>query len=196
VRVDVVGIKKVKRPIGSGRWRAYAVGEDAHGRWFYTPPGSAYLGWDGLRTVEWEVGRGNRDTCPPVLQLIPNAGWWTACWYGRDGYVPGQAGDPLPSIAVDVCTPPVFVEGEWTYTDLELDPLKNEEGVVWIDDEDEFAAACDARLIPPDEQREARRTADEIVSVLQTSEEPFGKAGWDHLDRAIGVGLAPLRSVL
>ena len=69
--METVGIRKVKRPVGSGRWRAYALGADVHGRWCYTPPGSLYLGWEGLHTVAWEVGRGNRDSSPPVIQLIP-----------------------------------------------------------------------------------------------------------------------------
>ena len=29
MRMKTVGIKKVKRPVGSGGWRAYAVSEDA-----------------------------------------------------------------------------------------------------------------------------------------------------------------------
>jgi len=190
--VEVVGVTKIKRPIGSGSWRAVAIADDDHGQWLYTPPGSVYVGWDGERATEWEVGRGNRTTSPPVIQLMPRIGWWTACWYGRGGYERGHAGDPLPSISVDVCTPPGFADGVWSYVDLELDPIRNEHGVVWVDDEDEFEAACRAGLISATEEREARRTADQIQQMLEERAEPFGNVGWDHLERAIGYGLPPL----
>jgi predicted RNA-binding protein associated with RNAse of E/G family len=123
--------------------------------------------------------------------LIPHAAWWIACWYGRDGYVPGR-GNPLPWISVDICTPPTLIDGEWTYIDLELDPHCNEDGLVWIDDEDEFAEACQSGLIPPDEQLAARDAANEVERLLRAREEPFGSAGWDKLREALSVELPPL----
>ena len=123
--VEVVAVRKIKRPVASGTWWAFAVAEDVHGRWLYTPPGSSYLGWYGDRTTEWQVGREDRDNCPPVLQLLPHTGWWTAA----TGTSPDSVVLRCPLICVDVCTPPIRVNDEWTYDDLDLDPILHGTGL-------------------------------------------------------------------
>lgn len=159
------------------------LGEDAHGVWLYTPAGSLFRGSDGTTIGECEVGQGDRDTGLPVVSLVPAEGWWFAIWYGDSDN---------PWIAVDVCTPAVLIDGEWTHVDLELDPHRSCDGRVWIDDEDEFADACRAGTISPDEQTAARAAADEIEQRLRRLDEPFGTTGWQWLRRGIALPLPPL----
>jgi hypothetical protein len=194
--MNTVGLRKVKRPAGAGVWRAYVLGKDEHGLWLFTPKGSRYRGVNQAgRVAELEVGQGNRDAgCSVVGLVAPNA-WWAAVWCDREGCVPGR-GDPLPYIAIDVCTPPVLMAGEWVFEDLELDLQRSEDGRVWIDDEDEFAYACEAGLISDVERIAARSAADELHQLLAVSAEPFGTAGWDWLDYARGLGLTPLPAVV
>ncbi len=72
------------------------------------------------------------------MHLIPNATWWIAAWCSGH-------------ISIDICTPPTFIDGERSYTDLELDPLAFSDGRVEIEGEDEFIVACEAGLISRDE---------------------------------------------
>jgi len=194
--MNTVGLRKVKRPAGVWSvWCAYELGEDEHGRWLYTPRGSRFRGVDETgRVGELEVGQGNRDAGCTVVHLVAPNAWWIAVWYDRAGYVPGR-GNPLPYIAIDVCTPPVFTAGEWVYEDLELDPHRSEDGRVWIDDEDEFAHACETGLISDAERIAARSAADELQHLLLATAEPFATAGWDWLSYGRGLDLTPLPAV-
>jgi predicted RNA-binding protein associated with RNAse of E/G family len=117
------------------------------------------------------------------MHLIPRTGWWIAAWCSEDAE---------SKISVDICTPPAMIDGEWTYIDLELDLLAFGNGHVEIDDEDEFAAACETGLIPRSEAIAARTAAREIERCLRERIEPFGRAGWDRLNEALGMALPPL----
>ena len=57
-----------------------------------------------------EVGQGEPDEGLPVMHMVPNATWWIAAWCSGH-------------ISIDICTPPTLIDGERSYTDLELDPL-------------------------------------------------------------------------
>ena len=121
------------------------------------------------------------------MHLIPREGWWIAFWCVRGG---------KSVISLDVCTPPTFIDGEWLYTDLELDPHAFADGRVEIHDEDEFLAACHAGLISRAEAREARAAAQEIEQCLRDRLEPFGRVGWQRLDEASDMGLPPITVLL
>jgi predicted RNA-binding protein associated with RNAse of E/G family len=136
--------------------------------------------------TECEVGQGTREAGRPVMHLIPKAAWWIAMWCD-DG--------SLSLINVDICTPATLVHGEWTYTDLELDPHTFPDGRVEIDDEDEFLAACDSGLISPAEAIEARNAAQDIERYLRDGIEPFGRVGWQRLHEAMNLALAPLTAL-
>jgi hypothetical protein len=176
-------IRKLKRPDGVGRWPAYVLGEDSFGLWLYSPRGCRYRGRAGAIVTECEVGQGNRASGLPVMHLIPKVGWWFAAWY-RDG--------EASIIGIDICTPPILVDHEWHYTDLELDPHAFGDGRVEVHDESEFIAACEAGLISSIEAAEARTTAAEIAQKLRDKREPFGRAGWDKLDQALDLTLPPI----
>ena len=158
------------------------MSNDRHGLWLYSPRGTIYRGQVGSNVSECEVGQGNREAGLPVMHLIPNAAWWMAEWCSDEAL-----------ISVDICTPPTLIDGEWSYTDLELDPLAFSDGRVEIHDEDEFVAACEAGLISRDEAIKARAAAAEVERYLRHRTEPFGRLGWDKLDEALRLSLPPIR---
>lgn len=177
-------MRKVKRPEGFGRWPAYELSIDDYGIWLFSPKGTIYRGQTGSHVVELEVGQGTGDAGLPVLHLIPNARWWTAWWCSHDR--------PL-FISVDICIPPALADGEWRYTDLELDALAYPDGRVEVHDEDEFVDACEAELISPEEATHARAALMEIERCLRDHIEPFGRVGWSKLDEAVNLGLPPIK---
>ncbi len=175
-----VVIRKIKRPEGIHRWPAYVICSDRHGLWLYSPKGTIFRGQLGSNIGECEVGQGDREGGLPVMHLIPNPGRWIAAWDSEH-------------IGVDICTPPTLIDGEWNYTDLELDLFAFPDGRVGIDDEDEFVAACEAGLISRSEAIKARAAATEVERCLHRRTEPFGRVGWDKLNQALGLSLPPIR---
>lgn len=176
-------IRKIKKPKGFARWSAYEFDRDVFGLWLYTPPGSLFRAEvDGV-TTECEVGQGARPSGLAVMHLIPLAGWWMAQW---------TAEGERAFISVEVCTPPANVGGEWQFVDLELDPYRGPDGHVAVEDEDEFAAACEAGLIASSEETAARAAATEVTGWLDKGVEPFGQVGWKKLRDAVDQGLVPL----
>ena len=113
-------IRKVKRPEGMGRWPVYVMDRDCYGLWLFSPRGTIFRGQFGSTIGECEVGQGDREAGLDVMHLIPNSAWWTAAWCRGHG---------IP-ISVDICTPPKRVDGEWSYFDLELDPVAFADGRV------------------------------------------------------------------
>jgi len=178
-------IRKVKRGKGLGRWPAYILAEDTHGLWLYCPAGTIYRGQNTLGEIIWqgEVGQGNRDEGLAVVHLIPHSAWWIASWVAEGAN---------SVIAVDICTPPTLIDGEWRYDDLDLDPHAFGDGRVEIHDQDEFAEACAAGVTSSGEALSARIAADEVARCLLHKIEPFGRVGWDKLDKALRLALPPL----
>lgn len=178
-------IRKIRRAENVCRWPAYVMSDDLHGLWLYSPKGTIHRCQAGAEIRECKVGGGPDGPGFHVMHLVPYAGWWTAAWhYGRR--------DNEVSISVDICTPPTLTEGEWSYTDLKLDPYAFGDGRVVVDDEDEFAAACEAGSISRNEAVEARAAATEIEQFLRGRTEPFGHTGWDKLEKAMGLSLPPI----
>jgi len=175
-------IRKIKRPEGIARWSVYIIKEDHYGLWLYSPKGTLFRSQKGSVIGECEVGQGNRDTGLHVMHLIPNEYWWIAAWY-------------LDHITIDICTPPTCIDGEWHYTDLELDPIAFPDGRIIVEDEDEFNDACNKGLIPPNEAIEARTATTTVVKHLCHQTEPFGQVGWHMLNQAISLSLPPIREL-
>ncbi len=177
-----VVIRKIKRPEGVFRWPAYVTGHDHHGLWLYSPQGTIFRGQVGATIGECEVGQGDREEGVPVMHLIPRAAWWIAAWHPE-------------YVSVDICKPPTLTCDEWCYTDLEIDLLAFSDGRVEIEDEDEFAAACEAGQIPPDEEDSARAAARKVERCMRRRKEPFGRLGWEKLNEALSMQLPPLRTL-
>ena len=66
---------------------------------------------------------------------------------------------------------------------------------MFVDDEDEFAAACADGSITSKEAAAARTAADEVEGWLADSVEPFGQVGWEKLRDAVHLGLSPLEEL-
>lgn len=181
--VDVVAVRKLKRPVGLGAWGAYALGVDEYGVWLHTPPGSLYRGSDGERSDVCDVAGDSTGAGRPIVQLIPPCGWWIATWY-----------PPTEQrvVTVDICTPAQLVGRTWTYTDLELDPWRGVDGSVTTDDWDEFRAACTAEHISRGEATEAVATTATVEDLLRRGVEPFGREGMTRLNAAQAMALPPL----
>jgi len=168
-------MRKIKRPDNGGArcWRAYLLGEDENGLFFHSQAGSIQHLADGK---PWRVPF-------PMVQLLTHGQWWVAHWFN----------DPDGRwVGVDICIPVTLVNGTWTYVDLELDPVGNEEGFDFLEDLDEFEYACGQGWISNDEADAARRTAQQIEAMMNDGAEPFKSVGWRRLTEAAALSLTPL----
>mgnify|MGYP001098922890 CR=1 FL=1 len=180
--MDTVTIRKRKRPAGAGVWSGYLVAEDAAGLWVYTPAGSAYVGHDGHRFDRCEVAQDSQGHGRDSVVLLPRDRWFVAHFvYG---------GELL--VHVDICTPPVCVDGVWSYDDLELDPYLTANGVFGIEDEDEFLYACREGLVRPGERDAAARAVEWITVQFGRLDAPLIVAGQDRLSKARTLQLRPI----
>jgi hypothetical protein len=179
--MEAVAVEKRKLDGAWMRWAAYVVGRDTNGTWLYTPRGSIVVGErDGV--AAWSYVGVPQAPGLDVVHLAPVAGWWFAAW-AVDGL--GRR------LTIDICRPPVFSLGQWSFDDLELDVWwrGGDSGVV---DHDEFDEACDAGLIGPDERTTSLRTATELDADVRTGNAPFDELAWQQLARCTRLGLAPL----
>jgi hypothetical protein len=182
--VDVVAVRKLKRPVGSGIWSAYVLGVDEYGTWLHTPPGSLYRGHDGERTEVCAVAQDSAGAGRPIVQLIPPGAWWIATWY---------AVTEERVVTVDICTPAVLAGRTWTYVDLELDLWRSiDDGVVATDDWDEFRDACEVGQIRQDEAAQAIAAVATVEDLLRLGVEPFGREGAMKLTTTQEMALPPL----
>jgi hypothetical protein len=172
-------IRKVKRGKGDGLWGSYPVGEDEHGRWFFTPEGSMYRGTATGKVAYCYAGQPD----PPgraVIHLIPWSAWWFARWQGDH-------------VAIDLATPGTLVDGDvWSYDDLELDLYKFRDGRYGVIDEDEFEEAIEAGFIDEDERRTCLSTCDELHRRLADGDALFDDLGWRRLEECIRQPFAPI----
>ncbi|MBA2608735.1 MAG: DUF402 domain-containing protein [Actinobacteria bacterium] len=174
-------IRKIKRPGPISTWAGHVVSDDEFGLWVFSPNGTmVHTDNDGVATIKL-FGNGHG---PGVLCLLPSDEWWLGCWWTRE---PGE-----PRLAIDACTPPVLIDGIWTWIDLELDVFRDSDGVAVIEDEDEFDDAVAAGHIPPDEQREALAITAAMERQLRERVPPFDETGWRRHDEAAALGLPPL----
>ena len=181
--MDAVLVEKVKRPDGRGLWGAYVTGEDADGRWLFTPQGSTYRGTKDGVAATCTVG----DPVPPgvpVVHLIPAEGWWFARWQ--------VSPHGVSTLAIDLCTPSTFDGRRWEYVDLELDLFSSSDGLVGIFDEDEFDEAVAAGHITADERTVCRETATSLEARLRSHDELFDERGWARYREGVGLDLAPI----
>ena len=142
------------------RWTAEVLGEDGFGTWLYCPAGEPLNDSAGVVV---------RMPCAAV-QLMPSDGWWTAWWWGMDR-----------SVTVDICTPPAFVAGTWSYVDLEVDLVLRHDGTVLVVDEDEFDQAVRDYSIPDEIVRSVTAQTSRLVTLLGQPSSPIVSAGWSRL---------------
>jgi hypothetical protein len=161
---EQIKLTKVKRPGGVFSFDMEALASDEHGEWLYAPAGSQWNAPHDAGALAFDV--------VVLLSADPvSVTWWQEDPGGR-------------TLGVDVCLPPERSPDGWRFIDLELDPVRREDGAVDVEDEDEFRTACDQGWISPDEAAFALRMAGELASLLREWREPWGVEGWSRLASA------------
>lgn len=154
-------LRKIKRPQGVHTFEVMSSSEDAFGHWLYLPTGA---GW----TAPHDHGVLPFDVLVLLAPGSPLVAWW--------------ADDPADRrIEIDVCLPPHEVETGWSFTDLELDVVQHADGMLGVEDEDEFAEACLEGHIDQTEAALARAACADAMAMLAARHAPYNQLGWDRL---------------
>ena len=135
------------------------LGADEHGTWLGFPRGTQ-MNRPGMEYVSPTDQLG---LVPPERAPDFERGW-LATFHGRGG--------PL-SVYVDVTAPPTWSGSTLTAIDLDLDVVRELDGRVWVDDEDEFAEHQVAFGYPPAIITAARASCDRLVGLVSGSHPPY-----------------------
>lgn len=150
------------------------LGEDEHGIWL----GASAMTW--LQKGEIPTPRNLHERgfhCRnPFVQLVVPDGWWTLIFNGEDRDITHY---------VDIVTPALREDGVVTFVDLDLDVIRDQDGGVRLDDEDEFIKHQDRLRYPPAWVDQARTTAARLVVALERLDEPFDRACRTWRDRLL-----------
>jgi len=146
---------------------AVRLGVDAHGHWVGVPAGT----W--LSRPE----RGFHAWCDHVV-LIPHDAWWVATLYGDDA-------DRPVDVYVDISTPSEWAEQDDVVrtVDLDLDVIRDPDGRVWVDDEDEFAEHQVSLGYPPELVAAAESSCAEVLEAVTQLSGPFSGVHLDWIER-------------
>lgn len=146
---------------------AVPLGVDGHGHWVGVPSGT----W--LSRPE----RGFHAWSDHVV-LLPHDGWWVATLYGDDA-------DRPVDVYVDISTPAEWSEDRSSVraVDLDLDVIRDPDGRVWIDDEDEFAEHQVSLGYPEHVVAAARASCEEVFGAVTGATGPFAGAHRDWIAR-------------
>lgn len=130
--------------------------------------------WVGVPTGTWlsRPDKGFTAWADHVV-LLPHDAWWVATIYGTDP-------DRPVDFYVDMTTPCVWStdESEVRCIDLDLDVIRETDGRIWVDDEDEFAEHQVTLGYPPEIIASARRSCEEVFAAMSAGQGPFdGAAG-------------------
>lgn len=146
---------------------AVSLGADAHGHWVGVPSGTWLARPD----------RGFTAWCDHVV-LIPHDGWWLATMYGEDV-------DRPVDVYVDITTPSEWSEDRTTVSavDLDLDVIREPDGYVWVDDEDEFTEHQVSLGYPDDVIAAARASCAEVLRAVTEGAPPFSGVHHEWITR-------------
>lgn len=136
---------------------AVRLGVDALGQWVGVPRGT-WLSKPDKGFTAWA----------DHVVLLPHDSWWVATIYGDDL-------DRPVDFYVDMTTPCVWSadESEVRCVDLDLDVIRETDGRVWTDDEDEFAEHQITLGYPADVIQAARGSAAEVLAAISAGQAPF-----------------------
>ena len=104
------------------------------------------------------------------LGLVPPVSWpdaergWLTTFHG--------AGGPL-SVYVDIVAPPTWSGPTHDRLDLDLDVVRELDGRVWVDDEDEFAEHQVSLGYPAEVIAAARASCDRLVALVGGGHPPY-----------------------
>jgi hypothetical protein len=151
------------------------LGADAHGTWLGFPRGT-HMTRPGAEYVSPTDQLG---LVPPEGLLDAERGW-LATFHGPGG--------PL-SVYVDVTAPPTWTGATLNAIDLDLDVVRELDGRVWVDDEDEFAEHQVLYAYPPEVIVAARTSAERLVALVGAHHPPYdgsARAWFDVLSAIAG----------
>jgi uncharacterized protein len=144
------------------RFHGTRLGEDQFGTWVAVTKGTTFTGPVSGRYPVSFVG------------LVPWTGWYLATWWDLR-----HAGIRFQTY-VDITTPPVWFTPNHVGTiDLDLDVIRDIQGRVFIDDEDEFDDHRARYGYPDDVVAEARASVDAVAAAMREGAGPFGGA-WER----------------
>ena len=135
------------------------LGEDEHGTWLWAPPGTELRRGAGRCIV---TGGG-------FVKLVTSGGWWTAIWNDPE--------DASIDVYVDIITPAVWDGDTVRMVDLDLDVIRDPQGIVTVADEDEFDAHRVLYGYPDHVVAKARAVTARVAIAVERRDEPFGAVG-------------------
>jgi protein associated with RNAse G/E len=143
---------------------AVRLGEDAHGLWVGSAPGTRGQRADG----SWTTIDHHR------VRLFPRGQWWSALFNDTAHRT---------AIYCDITMPAEFGVDSVTLVDLDLDIRLLRDGTVHVMDEDEFEAHQVRYNYPPQVVATARATCNHLAHAITTAE-PFTTAYKPYLELA------------
>ncbi|MFF0268576.1 DUF402 domain-containing protein [Kribbella sp. NPDC004536] len=150
---------------------AIRLGEDEHGLWVGSLPGSQGQRADGT----WKSIDHHR------VRLFPRGQWWSALFNDT----PHQT-----AIYCDITMPPEFGVDSVTAVDLDLDIRLLRDGTVHVMDEDEFHEHRIRYNYPPQIVATAQAVCDHLAATISTAE-PFVTAYKPYLEQIRALGRQP-----
>ena len=139
------------------------LGEDDHGLWVGSLPGSRGQRADGT----WVTIDHHR------VRLYPRGQWWSALFNDA----------PHPTrVYCDITMPPVFGVDSVTAVDLDLDVRLLRDGTIKVMDEDEFLTHQKLYNYPPQVVATAQATCTHLAATIKSTE-PFTTAYKPYLNQ-------------
>lgn len=164
----MVRISKQKWTTATGRcteafsWPAHVLGADHHGTW---------LGARRGNPVQQPDGRVEPQPHDAVWLVVENAWYLPTFWFTSE-----------TDLTIDICTPPSFEDGTWSFVDMELDLFRRADGHAGVVDQDDWDLLVGSGLVSHDEVRGVEETAESLLTLVEHRVEPFGQAAltWLH----------------
>lgn len=137
-------------------FEASHLGEDDYGIWIAVPAG----------TQRWKGEEAVRPTRMDAVFCAPHDAWWHLHYEGSNARE--------YTLFVDIITPPTWVgDNRYEMVDLDLDVAMTPDGVIEIQDEEEFEVHQVKYGYSEEMTRRAVETTDWVVEALQARTEPF-----------------------
>lgn len=129
------------------------LGTDEHGTWLGFPRGTAHRRPDLAY-----------DSDVDSVTLLPSTGWFLATFHAASIWC---------EVYVDIATPPTWDGNVVRSVDLDLDVIRTDGGLVYVDDEDEFLDHQAILGYPTDVISTADHTANSVRAMIERGTAPF-----------------------
>ncbi len=164
----MVRISKLKWSTATGQcaeaftWSVEVLGTDQHGTWLGAQRGNPVQQRDGR--VEPQPH--------DVVWLVAEDAW----------HLPAFVFTPETDLTIDVCTPPAFADGAWSFVDMELDLFRRPDGHAGIVDQGDWDTLVGSGLVSDVEIRNVEETARSLLTLVERRVEPYDRAAlwWLH----------------